>query len=225
MASTHSLAAAAVFAAAALTGSPPARADGFDARPVVIEARDGLGSIVLSNPGERKIYLETQVYDWSQDAAGHDVLAESDTAIASPPAMWVGPHSTYNLRVKLPAGAPGQERAYRVMIKQLPDRSDITAGRIVFALTQNLPAFAEPADLQPPALRGRLIEPRTILISNDGGRRARLANITQDGHVIAPGLVGYALQHSAVTVPLPEAAHPGTIEVETDMGRRTLTVR
>lgn len=184
-----------------------------------------MGSIVLTNPGDRKIYLETQVYDWTQDAAGHDVLAESDAAIASPPAMWVGPHSTYNLRVRLPSGAPSQERAYRVMIKQLPDRSDITAGRIVFALTQSLPAFAEPAELQPPVLRGRVLGSRIILISNDGGRRARLANITQDGHTVAPGLVGYALQHSAVAIPLPTAVHPGAIEIETDIGNRTLNVQ
>lgn len=203
----------------------PAWAEGFDARPVLIETRDGLGAIVITNPGDRKIYLETLVYDWSQDAAGHDVLSESDAAIASPPAMWVGPHSTYNLRVRLPTSEGGRERAYRVLIRQLPDRSDITAGRIVFALTQSLPAFAEPADLQPPVLRGRLIDARHLLISNDGGRRARIANITQDGRVIAPGLNGYALSHSALEVLLPTNAHAGVIEFETDLGRKTLAVR
>ena len=220
----QSLLAAVVFATAALTAPQATRADGFDARPVVIEARDEQGSVVLTNPGDRRIYLETQIYDWSQDAAGHDVLAESDTAIASPPAMWIGPHSTYNLRVRLPKGAPGQERAYRVMVKQLPDHSDIVAGHIVFALTENLPAFSEP-DLQPPALRARAVDSRMILVTNEGGRRARLANITQDGHTVAPGLVGYALQHSAVAILLPVAVHPGAIEVETDTGRKTLDVR
>jgi len=205
--------------------SSPARADGFDARPVIIETRDGLGAIVITNPGDRRIYLETIVYDWSQDVAGHDVLAEADAAIASPPAMWVGPHSTYNLRVRLPVSEGGRERAYRVLIKQLPDRSDITAGRIVFALTQSLPAFAEPADLQPPALRGRLVDARHILISNDGGRRARIANIAQDGHIVAPGLNGYALSHSAVEILLPSPVHAGAIDLETDAGRKTLALR
>lgn len=225
MTTNRSLLAAALLAAAAVTASQPAHADGFDARPVTIETRDGLASVVLTNPGDRKIYLETQIYGWSQDAAGQNVLSESDTAIASPPAMWMGPHSTYNLRVKLPGGSPGQERAYRVMIKQLPDRSDIQAGRIVFALTQSLPAFVEPADLAPPALRGRFTDARRILISNDGGRRARLANITQDGRVVAPGLIGYALGRSTLAIVLPASIHPGAIEVETDVGRRTVEVR
>lgn len=226
MAPIRRLAAAATLAAALTAAIPSsARADGFDARPVTIETRDGLASIVITNPGDRRIYLETRVYDWSQDAAGQNVLSESDTAVASPPAMWVAPHSTYNLRVKLPDGATGQERAFRVMIKQLPDRGDIVAGRIVFALTQSLPAFVEPADMQPPSLRARFIDARRILVSNDGGRRARIANIAQDGRVVAPGLIGYALQHSALAVLLPTPVHPGTIEVETDVGRRTLELR
>ena len=112
-----------------------------------------------------------------------------------------------------------------MLIKQLPNRSDIVAGRIVFALTQSLPAFVEPADPQPPALRGRFVGARRILVSNDGGRRARLANLVQDGRVIAPGLVGYALSHSTVAILLPAPIHPGTVEVETDVGPRTLDVR
>lgn len=211
--------------ACALMLATTARADGFDARPVTIETRNTVGSVVITNPGERKIYLETQIYDWSQDAAGHDVLAESETAVASPPATWVGPHSTYNLRIRLPAGAPGQERAFRVQIKQLPDRSDIVAGQITFALTQNLPAFAEPAGMTPAVLRGQFIDAKHILIVNDGGRRARLADIVQDGHLIAPGLIGYALSHSTVAVALSSPMHPGNVEVGTDSGKRTLDVR
>ena len=200
---SRTTAAAIIAAALAATVPPSARAAGFDARPVTIETRDGLASVVITNPGDHRIYLEAQVFDWSQDSGGKDVLVESDTAVASPPATWVAPHSTYNLRVRLPAAAPGQERAFRVMIKQLPDRSDIQAGRIVFALTQSLPAFVASAEIQPPALRAQLIDARRIMIFNDGGRRARIANISQDGRVAAPGLVGYALQRSALAVTLP----------------------
>lgn len=209
----------------AASNAHPTLADGFDARPVTIEARGGLGSVVITNPGDHRIYLETVVYDWSQDAAGHDILTESEEAVASPPAMWVGPHTTYNLRLRLPNGAPGQERAFRVMIRQLPDRNDIIAGRIVFALTQSLPAFVEPEALQGPMLHGQLVTARSIIITNDGGRRARLADLRQDGHLIEAGLVGYALQHASLAITLPTPVHPGALEVDTDLGRRTLDVR
>jgi hypothetical protein len=46
-------------------------AAGFDARPVLIEARGGnIASITVTNPGDRKIYLENSVREWRQDAAG-----------------------------------------------------------------------------------------------------------------------------------------------------------
>ncbi len=99
---------AAALLAAAAASAAPAHAGGFDARPVTIETRDGLGAVAVTNPGDRKIYLETESFEWTQDAAGQNVLTESDAAIASPPAMWVGPHSTYNPRLKLPGGAPGR---------------------------------------------------------------------------------------------------------------------
>jgi len=221
----YGLTLASILAIASLPPTKAAHADGFDARPVTIETRDGLGSVVITNPGDRKIYLETQIEDWSQDASGHDVLVESDAAIASPPALWVEPHSTYNLRLRLPPSSTGQERAFRVRIKQLPVRADIAAGRIVFALTQSLPAFAEPAEPSAPALHGRFLDPRHILIANDGGRHARLANITQDRRMLAPGLVGYALAHSFLSIALPSPMRPGPIEVETDLGPRTVDIR
>lgn len=221
----HTLTAAVVLTAAAWTAAPPAQADGFDARPITVETRDGLGSVIITNPGDHRIYLETQIYDWSQDEAGRDVLIESDTAIASPPATWIGPHSTYNLRVKLPSGAPGQERAFRILIKQLPDRSDITAGHIAFALTQSLPAFAEAAEPRPAMLHGRFVDPRHVMITNEGGRRARIANIAQDGRLVAPGLAGYALSRSMLAVSLASPVRPGVLAIDTDMGRVTVDVR
>ncbi len=221
----HRNLAAAFIVAAAVPVIAPARADGFDARPITIETRDGPGSIVITNPGDRAIYLETRVFDWSQDAAGQNVLSESDTAIASPPATRVGPHATYNLRVKLPPGAPGRERAFRVVIEQIPDRDSIRAGQIVFALTQSLPAFVEPGEMSPPVLRARLLDALHILITNEGARRARIADITQNNRVVAQGLVGYALGHSSLAVALRSEVHPGELDFVTDLGRRAIDIR
>ena len=97
--------------------------------------------------------------------------------------MWIQPGATYNLRIQLPP-ASDRELAFRVILQQLPDKSEIQAGRIVFAVTQSLPAFAEPAQPTPALLRARLIDPRHLLISNEGGRRARLADIKADGQMV-----------------------------------------
>ena len=202
-----------------------AAAEGFQVRPLLVETRGGgLGSLTVTNPGDRRIYLETSVYDWTEDASGRDVLTESAAAVVSPPAMWVGPRSTCNLRIQLPP-AGDRELAFRVLVQQVPDKSEFQAGRIVFAVTQRLPAFSEPPALPPPALHARIIDNLHLLVTNDGGRRARLSDLKADGRVAAPGLLGYALAHSSVSIALRTPVRPGTIEVETDLGRRTVDAR
>src|SRR6202045_3135379 len=225
MSTSRSFLAAAVVAGRLAATSPPVLAAGFDARPVTIETHGGnVASITVTNPGERKIYLQNSVHDWRQDPSGQDVLTESSAAIVSPPGMWIQPGATYNLRIQLPP-ANDREVAYRVILQQLPDKSEIQAGRIVFAVTQSLPAFAEPAQPTPAVLRARLVDPRHLLITNDGGRRARLADIKADGQVVGPGLVGYALAHSSVLVALKSPVRGGSVEIDTDQGRRVFEIR
>src|SRR4051794_37844580 len=79
------------------------------------------------------------------------------------------PGATYNLRVQLPP-ATDRELAFRVILQQLPDKEEIQAGRVVFSVTQSLPAFSEPAQLTPLSLRARLVDPQHLFITNDGGR-------------------------------------------------------
>lgn len=220
-----------VCAAAVLLGtavsmlSPPARADGgFDVRPTLIETRTGLASVTIDNPNDHRIYLSTAIYDWSKDASGADTLVESQAAMASPPAMWVSPHSSYTLRVQLPPAADGIERAFRVLIKQVPARSDMAAGRIVFAVTQSLPAFSKPEELRPMALSGRLVGGNLVL-SNSGGTHARLVGVHQDGRTLGSGLIGYVLPQSVLTLHLEAAIHPGRVELDTDQGTRTVDIR
>jgi P pilus assembly chaperone PapD len=205
-------------------GQPP-RAAGFDARPVTIETHGGnIASITVTNPSDRKIYLENSVHEWRQDASGRDVLSDSSAAVVSPPGMWVQPGATYNLRIQLPP-ASDRELAFRVILQQLPDKTEIQAGRIVFAVTQSLPAFSEPSQTTPAVLRARLIDSLHLLIANDGGRRARLADIKADGRIVGPGLVGYALAHSSVLLTLKSPVRGGTVEIDTDQGRRVVEVR
>jgi len=212
-------------AACLAIASPPTLAAGFDARPVTIETHGGnVASITITNPGERKIYLQNSVHDWRQDPSGQDVLTESSAAIVSPPGMWIQPGATYNLRIQLPP-ANDREVAYRVILQHLPDKSEIQAGRIVFAVTQSLPAFAEPEQPTPAVLRARLVDPRHLLITNEGGRRARLADVKADGQMVGPGLVGYALAHSSVLVALKSPVRAGKVEIDTDQGRRVVDIR
>ncbi|MDP9096233.1 MAG: fimbria/pilus periplasmic chaperone [Pseudomonadota bacterium] len=208
-----------------LASTRAADAAGFDVHPITVETRDGSGVVVVTNSGDRRVYLESHILDWSQDPAGNERLTEAETAVVSPPGTWVQPNSSYSLRLRLPASGTTVERAFRIVIRQLPERGDLAGGRVVFALTQNLPAFVAAADSSPPQLSARLIDPQRILIQNSGGRRARITSIVQDGRVVASGLIGYALAQGGLSVVLPHPVHPGTFDVETDIGRRNVALR
>src|SRR4030088_3431127 len=113
-------AAVAIWLPAAL---PPALAAGFDARPVTIETRGGaVASITVTNPGDRKIYLQNSVHEWRQDPSGQDVLTEASAAIVSPPGMWIQPGATYNLRIQLPP-ADRPELAFRGILQKVAGKA------------------------------------------------------------------------------------------------------
>src|SRR3981081_1401684 len=187
----HIVLAAAAGAAGLFAASLPSLAAGFHARPVIIETQGGnVASITVTNPGDRKIYLQNTVHEWRQDPSGQDVLTEASAAIVSPPGMWIQPGATYNLRIQLPP-ANDRELAFRVILQQLPDKSEIQARRLVSPGAPPLPAVAEPAQPTPAMLRARLVDPRHLLISNDGGRRARPPGVQADGELVGAGAGGY----------------------------------
>ena len=200
----------------------PAAADGFDVRPVLLRTNNGSVSFTVSNPGDARIYISTTVNVWSRDARGNDILTESNEAAVSPPAMWVEPHASYAVRVKLPAASGQREIPFRVLVQNVPSRADITAGRVVMSVTQSIPAFSEPSELSPPALSA-VLEGGRLFIINDGGRHVRIEGISQDGHVIAKGLLGYAL--GGTRTGINAGVHSGRIEIDTDTGRQPLQVR
>jgi P pilus assembly chaperone PapD len=200
----------------------PAWADSFDVRPVTVQVNGGLGTITVYNPGKRRIYLETIIYAWAKDADGRDILTEAAQAVASPPAMWVPPQSSYLVRLQLPAAAGSRELPFRVLVQQLPDRSDIVGGRVLFTITQNLAAFSEPASPEAPRLTAS-IAGQALVVANTGGRRARIQGVWQDGTRCAHGLLGYALAASSLKLSVP--VHPGRIVLETDLGNVDLAVR
>ncbi len=214
-----------MLATALLHGAPASADGGFDVRPLVVETGNGEGQLTVDNPNDHRIYLTATLQTWSKDANGLDLLRDSDTAVASPPATWVAPHSSYTIRVAIPAAFGGVERSYRLVIRQIPSREEIAAGRIVFAIAQSLPVFSQPDEPRPGALSAHLLPDGDLQIINDSGRHQRIEGISQDGRVLASGLVTYALAKSTSTVHLNTAAHPGVLEIETRLGQRVVNLQ
>jgi P pilus assembly chaperone PapD len=109
------------------------------------------------------------------------------------------------------------------VLQQIPDRNALAAGRVVIAVRQLIPVFAMGENLTPPQLSAALTS-GGLLVQNSGGRRARISRVTQDNRVLASGLLGYALGGTTTRLLVP-SLRPGRIEIETDLGVRSLDVR
>jgi P pilus assembly chaperone PapD len=199
---------------------------GFSVHPVTVEARGGLAAITVENDGDRRIYLTASVYDWSKGGDGSDALKESDDGIASPPAAWVPPHGSYTLRIRVPVPTGAAEGTYRLKIKQVPEGSDLAAGRIVFAVTQSLPVFSLPeGDLSPADLKATSAPGGGLLVQNSGGRHVRITEVRQGGRTLRAHVLSYVLPGSSTPIALDVPAVSGPIQVVTDQGPKTIYVR
>jgi P pilus assembly chaperone PapD len=194
------------------------------ALPVTIIPGDGLTLLSVRNPSDRAIALKAEVREWHQDAFGQDVFVASSVAVISPSRLTIVPGGTNQFSVQLPKPAE-RELAFRIMLQQLPEDAGIYTGQILPTITQSLPAFSESAQPQKMKLRARRIDAQYLLITNDGGRRARLITITSNGQVVAAGLVSHALAHSSVLVKLTSPMHGQTVDIETDQGHQFVEVR
>ncbi len=205
--------------------SQPAGAAGFAVHPLLVETQDGSGELSVSNPGDRRLYVEASIFRWSHDADGKDVLERVSEAIASPPAAWVEAGAEYRFRILVPQAKVGEEGSYRVLLAQVPSRGELASGQVTMAVTQSIPVFAEPLDLLPPQLTGEMAGPDQLLLRNAGGRRLKVVGITQSGALLAHGLVGYALGRSALLVHLAGPIHAGRLDVMTDLGPRLIDLK
>ncbi len=213
----------AAFMLAALLALAPsgAGATWFEVYPLLIQTTTGLGAVTVHNPGPGRLYIEARLRGWSASPQGLPVLAPVKGALVSPPGTWIAPGQNYRFRLAVPRASAGREGNFRLLLRQLPSRRDLAAGHVVFTITQSIPVFAEPPTLSAPRLSATVAADGTLLIRNDGGRRARISHLAQGGVVLVPGLAGYALGHATLAIRQVHA-HPGAVTFQTDLGPRTL---
>lgn len=169
----------------------------------------------LSASGDTPVTGQVRVYQWVQQD-GKDVLTPTRDVVASPPVMTVPAGQTQLLRLvnKVPAGPA--EKAYRLIVDELPAAGEVTprAG-VQFLLKYSIPVFVAPvsagqAKTQDKAKRA--LDGVTFSLQQQGKqawltadnakgshvRLAALTYVTKAGRVytLRPGLLGYVLAGS-----------------------------
>ncbi|MEJ1937975.1 fimbria/pilus periplasmic chaperone, partial [Nostoc sp. NIES-2111] len=183
-------------------------------------------ALTLRSAGQAPLPVQVRVFRWTQEA-GRENLAPATDMVASPPQARLEPGATYTVRLVSRGAAAGQERAYRLLVDELPQGDRARAGTVTMLMRYSIPVFAAGDGRMPQLawsarLSGGELE---IRAANSGGRRARLSRVKASAGgktvVFAEGLLGYALAGSemAWSRPVP-AGFKGAVRIsgETEAG-------
>lgn len=222
---------------AILLQSAPAHASGavliWPIDPVIEQDQKAV-ALWLENRGTKTSLLQLRVFEWTQ-TDGEDHYAEQDDVIGTPPMIRIEPGNRQMVRLtRVTAVPPGTERAYRVLIDEIPMQEEASpppeaqggAVGIRFQFRYSVPLFVYGeglstkvrADMRRDAqnasqsgLVWRVItdgEQSYLEISNPGRLHARLTAtyFQQESKStdLASGLFGYVLPGATIRKPLPQ---------------------
>jgi len=146
--------------------------------PTTLElpAKGGPAQLRLVNHGDKPVNVQIETLAWKQD--GTESLTDSDEVALSPPFAHLDAQSSQIVRLLLPPSTlPEQERAFRIVVTQLPDPDDRESGTHVL-LQFSVPMFA--GDGKAPSLSWALHRNGnglTLEASNQGNMRAKFTNL------------------------------------------------
>lgn len=116
----------------------------------IIENRDRSTSVWIENPGNQPIFLQVRIFGWTQDGNENRVTEQADIT-GTPPLIRVEPAQRQLIRLtRLVPPQPGQEKAYRVIIDEIPqspagaatDQTATKAGAAIqFRMRYSLPLY------------------------------------------------------------------------------------
>jgi fimbrial chaperone protein len=181
----------------------------------------------VENKGDKPVTLQVRVFDWAQPQ-GEDALTAEDDVVVSPPITTVDAGKRQLVRIirRSPAAPGAPERAYRLLIDELPTQPApgdpaAASARLAVQMRYSIPLFTYTAD---PSAQKAVLVPRTIgtgegrvlEIRNTGTLHARLTDlrVVSGGQerMIKPGLNGYVLPGATVRIALPGDA-VGTVKI------------
>lgn len=174
-------------------------------------------TLVLHNAGDRAVSFETEVHRWQQADNGEWVLEPDDSLILHPLIVTVPAGEQARFRVGTLSPAGQEERAYRVVLQQLPDPGQTTEGAAVALLVRmSIPVFVQPLEqevalgLERPRLKTEVMQ---VDLANAGGRylapqEGTLRLLDADGSVLQEESVAIGYVLAGARLPLVRPLQP-----------------
>jgi fimbrial chaperone protein len=153
--------------------APIASAGDLEVAPTTVKIGERNHSAVfyVTNRGADPVSVQVEALDWSQ-AAGQDILTPSETLIASPPMAVLAPGQRQVVRLLAQPRTGGTaERAFRLIVSELPAPGAPEAQRVRVLLQFSVPVFETPAKASEAALAwsASLEAGKIVLTANNPG--------------------------------------------------------
>lgn len=154
----------------------------FSVSPIRADLRPGVLSetITVTNDSPTRLRVLVKLVEWTQDAAGKDVYADSADLVYFPRQMEIEPGAKRLVRVGAKAPAQGAERAYRLFIEEVPSATATGPAAVSFYFRFGVPVFVTPGSAapkldigQPKLGQGKL----ALTVSNPGTQHFRAARV------------------------------------------------
>ena len=139
--------AAAAALAALLLHPASARAGEFRVSPIRVDLAGGAkgGAVVnVINEGDEPISFQIRAMEWTQDAAGKDVYAETADLVFFPQLLTTAGREKKVVRVGTKSPPPPREKSYRLFIEEIPRRDDAAGAAVRIAVRFGVPVFLLP---------------------------------------------------------------------------------
>jgi fimbrial chaperone protein len=192
----------------------PAAAGSVEVAPTTIDLPPGSDTAVfyITNRGDHPIVAQIQGMDWRQTDKG-DQLDPSGLLTISPPMARLAPGQQQIVRLAAkPDASTTDERAFRLLVSELPDPAARAGGGVRVLLQFSVPVFeaaAHPVQAHLGWQVARSADGFSLVARNTGARHVKLTELsvaTADGRSVA-------IAANAFVYILPGASHRWTIPV------------
>ncbi len=220
---------------------PAARGGAWRVSPIRLdlgrEAKTGV--ITVMNDADEKLQVQMAAHEWTQDAEGKDVYAESGDLVFYPKIMVLEAKGERILRAGIRIPAAGREKAYRLFIEEIPGPRTSAGASVAIAVRFGVPIFVKPlkeepkAEIGPVAMDNGTVSARVrnagnahfviraVVVTGKNGRGESVFSREIGGWYLLSG----ASRSYAATIPPEVCADVAAVDVEVRTDKSTLAGR
>lgn len=209
-----------VLAAALLSSLLAEPSQAFQVRPVRVDlaTRQAAAQLVVSNPTDRSLLIQAQVWSWSQDAT-EERLSPAADLIVNPPIFELAPGAQQVVRVGLRQPLPpGREQSWRLWLSQVAIPGASADSGVQMLLRVSLPVFGIGEAVDGPAPRWWRQDGVSVGLANDGARHVHVRGLHLQADGLPPQALGpcYALSGGGCRWTLPREWQGRALSLEAD---------